>query len=85
MISKTITKCRLCDATDLHTILELGDQPPANSLRKKVSGTLENVPLTDKKMSKSINTLINAYYDLGIVYNEKLEAPMNAINEGFVG
>jgi len=46
MISKTITKCRLCDATDLHTILELGDQPPANSLRKKVSETLENVPLT---------------------------------------
>jgi SAM-dependent methyltransferase len=46
MISKKITKCRLCDATDLHTILELGDQPPANSLRKKVSETLENVPLT---------------------------------------
>ena len=46
MISKTITTCRLCDATDLHTILELGDQPPANSLRKKVSETLENVPLT---------------------------------------
>jgi len=46
MISKTITKCRLCDATDLHTILELGDQPPANSLRKQVSETLENVPLT---------------------------------------
>ena len=46
MISKTITKCRLCDATNLHTILELGDQPPANSLRKKVSETLENVPLT---------------------------------------
>jgi SAM-dependent methyltransferase len=46
MISKTINKCRLCDATDLHTILELGDQPPANSLRKKVSEILENVPLT---------------------------------------
>ena len=46
MISKTISKCRLCDATDLDTILELGDQPPANSLRKKVSDILENVPLT---------------------------------------
>tara|TARA_B110000908_G_C10224299_1_gene437079 strand:+ start:307 stop:1539 length:1233 start_codon:yes stop_codon:yes gene_type:complete len=46
MISKEITKCRLCDAADLHTILELGDQPPANSLRKTVSETLENVPLT---------------------------------------
>ena len=46
MISTTITKCRLCDAADLHTILELGDQPPANSLRKKITETLENVPLT---------------------------------------
>jgi len=46
MISKTITKCRLCNAKNLHTILELGDQPPANSLRKKVSEILENVPLT---------------------------------------
>jgi len=46
MISKKISKCRLCDATDLHVILELGDQPPANSLRKKISETLENVPLT---------------------------------------
>ena len=46
MISTTITKCRLCDAADLRTILELGDQPPANSLRKKITETLENVPLT---------------------------------------
>ena len=46
MISKTITKCRLCGAADLRMILELGDQPPANSLRKKITETLENVPLT---------------------------------------
>jgi SAM-dependent methyltransferase len=46
MISKTITECRLCASKDLQTILELGNQPPANSLRKKSSDTLENVPLT---------------------------------------
>ena len=46
MISKTIIKCRLCGGKDLKTILELGEQPPANSLRKNVSDTLENVPLT---------------------------------------
>lgn len=46
MISKTITECRLCGSKDLQMILELGNQPPANSLRKKLSETLENVPLT---------------------------------------
>jgi len=46
MISKTISKCRLCGSKELQTILELGDQPPANSLRESLSDTLENVPLT---------------------------------------
>jgi len=46
MISKTITKCRLCGSKELQTILELGDQPPANSLRESLSDTLEDVPLT---------------------------------------
>jgi len=46
MISKAISKCRLCGSKELQTILELGDQPPANSLRESLSETLENVPLT---------------------------------------
>ena len=46
MISKTIVKCRLCKSKELQVILELGDQPPANSLRKNLSNSLENVPLT---------------------------------------
>ena len=46
MISKTISKCRLCGSKKLQTILELGDQPPANSLRESLSDTLENVSLT---------------------------------------
>ena len=52
MISKTIIKCRLCGGKDLKTILELGEQPPANSLRKNVSDTLENVPLTICRCAK---------------------------------
>ena len=40
MISNTITKCRLCEATEFDIILELGDQPPANSLRKKITEPL---------------------------------------------
>ena len=45
MISKPILKCRLCGNNEIHTILELGDQPPANSLREIFSEELENVPL----------------------------------------
>ena len=46
MMSSQITKCRLCGTKDLQTILKLGDQPPANSLREKLSEKLTNVPLT---------------------------------------
>lgn len=45
MISKTIHKCRLCGSNNLDDILDLGDQPPANSLRQNVDENLENVPL----------------------------------------
>jgi SAM-dependent methyltransferase len=45
MISKTISKCRLCGSKKLENLLSLGDQPPANSLRKSLSEKLENVPL----------------------------------------
>jgi len=46
MISETIEKCRLCGETELEAILDLGDQPPANSLRIDVSEHLEAVPLS---------------------------------------
>ena len=45
MISKAILKCRLCGSQELQNILELGDQPPANSLRKSLSEILYKVPL----------------------------------------
>ena len=45
MISKSIFKCRLCGSKELQNILELGDQPPANSLRKSLYDTLNSVPL----------------------------------------
>ena len=30
-----IKNCRICNSTNLHLILDLGDQPPANSLIDK--------------------------------------------------
>jgi SAM-dependent methyltransferase len=45
MISESITNCRLCGETELDVILDLGDQPPANSLRTDPKVRLEAVPL----------------------------------------
>lgn len=44
-IYETIGKCRICDSTDIVTFMDLGDQPPANSLRAKLNEELPEVPL----------------------------------------
>ena len=46
MISKKIIQCRLCGSSELDIIIELGEQPPANSLRLDVKDIIESVPLT---------------------------------------
>lgn len=46
MISKPISCCRLCGSSDLDLILDLGTQPPANSLRISCEQVLEAIPLT---------------------------------------
>lgn len=45
MISKPISYCRLCNSSDLDQILDLGTQPPANSLRTNCEYVLESIPL----------------------------------------
>ncbi|PHR10161.1 MAG: hypothetical protein COB29_00850 [Sulfitobacter sp.] len=44
-INETIVKCRICDSKSLVDILDLGNQPPANSLRKSSEEILPLVPL----------------------------------------
>ena len=34
-MAKEIKSCRICNSKDLIDILDLGNQPPANSLHKK--------------------------------------------------
>jgi SAM-dependent methyltransferase len=46
MISKPVYCCRLCGSSDLDLILDLGAQPPANSLRTSCEQILEAIPLT---------------------------------------
>jgi hypothetical protein len=44
-IFETIDRCRICDTSDLVEILNLGEQPPANSLYEKNGSKPQNVPL----------------------------------------
>ena len=44
-IYEVIESCRLCLSSDLHDVLDLGDQPPANSLRKMLSDSVPCAPL----------------------------------------
>ena len=44
-ISSPIDQCRICGSDRLLDILDLGDQPPANSLRKDAQETLPFIPL----------------------------------------
>ena len=43
----TITNCSFCKSKDLELLLDLGKQPPANSLRKS---NVEELPLIDLKL-----------------------------------
>jgi hypothetical protein len=44
-LSQTIRCCRICGGGGLDQILDLGDQPPANSLRRDVTVVLPAIPL----------------------------------------
>ena len=45
-IFKIISNCRICGKDRLNNILDLGEQPPANSLRKNLEEFLPFVPLS---------------------------------------
>lgn len=44
-LSTTIHRCRICDSGSLAEILDLGAQPPANSLRRSLDVALPAIPL----------------------------------------
>ena len=44
-IYEEIDACRLCSSKDLQLVLDLGDQPPANSLRKSFDESVPDAPL----------------------------------------
>jgi SAM-dependent methyltransferase len=44
-IFEKITNCRICNSPNIELVMDLTDQPPANSLREKLNEDLPNVPL----------------------------------------
>jgi C-methyltransferase C-terminal domain/Putative zinc binding domain/Methyltransferase domain len=44
-VYEEIVSCRLCSSNELQDVLDLGHQPPANSLRKNVNEELPTAPL----------------------------------------
>ena len=60
MISKSISFCRLCGSSDLDQILDLGAQPPANSLRTSCEQVLEAIPLTICRCQKCTTVQLTA-------------------------
>lgn len=44
-VSHEIKCCRICDSRDIETVLDLGNQPFANSLRREASDAIDAAPL----------------------------------------
>ena len=74
-ISAKIDRCRLCGGKELVDILELGAQPPANSLRKEKEELLEKIQTHVKNFAVVYD---NYYQDPDkrnyIVLNDKIES-----------
>lgn len=58
-----IKKCRICNYKRLHNILDLGNQPPSNSLRKNLDIKLSNIPLILKFCKKCELAQLSATVD----------------------
>ena len=56
---KTINKCRVCSNESLNSVINLGKQPPANSLQKKIFKQ-SRIPLNVVRCSKCSILQLNA-------------------------
>ena len=68
---KLVKKCRICKSTKLKTILDLGNQPPANSLRVKLTKQLL-VPLNMLRCSECSTLQLSATVDPKYLFSKYL-------------
>lgn len=60
MLYKLITCCRICNAQALQPVIDLGEQPPANSLRERLDETLPVIPLAISRCSNCTTIQLTA-------------------------
>lgn len=65
-----IKECRICTSKELHDILNLGSQPPANSLRKKTDQSLPSVPLKLVQCSHCSAVQLTATVDPAYLFSQ---------------
>ena len=68
---KVIKECRVCSSKKLKSIINLGNQPPANSLRKKLSKQLM-VPLNMMRCSDCYTLQLSATVNPNYLFSKYL-------------
>jgi len=71
-IYQTVTECRICYSKDLSQIIDLGSQPPANSLYKKNEPVPDNVPLVLKICNTCLTVQLGEDVSPEYLFNEYL-------------
>jgi hypothetical protein len=69
-IYKRIDVCRLCYSKDLQDVLDLGDQPPANTLREKLTEPVPYAPLKIMRCVHCCAVQLNATVDPCYLFNK---------------
>lgn len=68
-IFEEIKTCRICDSSDTVTFMDLGDQPPANSLRSALNEELPAVPLQLVHCAKCSTVQLSATVDPAFLFS----------------
>ena len=71
-IYEMIETCRLCGSKDLQEIVNLGNQPPANSLQENISEKITLIPLILVRCNKCDLVQINATANPEILFSNYL-------------
>lgn len=65
-----IEACRLCASKDLHDVLDLGDQPPANSLRESLNQSVPSAPLKLVQCAQCAAVQLTATVDPAYLFSQ---------------